>query len=399
MSLISRRIALTLCLASLVGCSLAPVVSNESEDYNETVETVTNSLLVVNILRARDEVPLYFTDLSQIRGQIMLNYSAQGAFPFGPSNRSGTGIGLRSVATIGIAQQNLPFFDIAPLNNKQFYQGIIEPLSKGVFAFYLNSAIPPAVLFNIFVSGIETVKVNGDKISYEPYCGYLDPCFDDFIERWTNRERPPRAVVYNQSTEIGLKVAADAKALVEAALAGLSATKADGNLVQLAKKSTQTTICVADASGTKYVAVGIATASVFKTPEVSIPQSDDECKILPLQNPQTGKTSVKEAPSVERQLLRLRSVQEIFTYLGFLVRNKNSTQHAYNLPDIGFNISEHPPPEVRFVTQYQGKNYYVSNVSGNDNTLRILAVLNGLLNLNRDANAIPKTPAVQAIGG
>jgi hypothetical protein len=76
MFLISRRIALTLCLAPLVGCSLAPLVAHESEDYNETVETVTNSLLVTNILRARDEVPLYFTDLSQIRGQIMLNYSA-----------------------------------------------------------------------------------------------------------------------------------------------------------------------------------------------------------------------------------------------------------------------------------------------------------------------------------
>jgi hypothetical protein len=300
------------------------------------------------------------------------------------------------VGTIGITQQNLPFFDIAPLNNKQFYQGIIEPLSKGVFAFYLNSGIPPNVLFHILVSGIETVKVNGDKISYEQYCGYLDSCFYDFIERWTNGGRRPRAVVSNQSTEIGPKVAVDAKALVEAASAGLSATKADGNLVQFSKKSTQTTICVADASGTKYVAVGIATASVFKTPDViSIPRSD-ECLILPLQNPQTGKTSAKEAPTVELQLLRLRSVQEIFTYLGFLVQDKETNAHV---PNIGFNIPEQPPPEVRFATQYQGKTYYVSKVSDNDNTLRILAVLNGLLNLNRDANAIPKTPAVQAIGG
>ena len=174
---ICRQIALPLCLAPLVGCSLAPFVANESEDYNQTVETVTNSLVVVNILRARDEVPLYFTDLSQIRGQIMLNYSATAAFPIGPSNRSGTGVGLRTLGTIGITQQNLPFFDVAPLNNKQFYQGIIEPLTKAVFAFFLNSSIPPVVLFNILVSGIETVKVSGDKITYEWYCNFLDPLF------------------------------------------------------------------------------------------------------------------------------------------------------------------------------------------------------------------------------
>ena len=108
MSFISRKIAqiaLPLYLSISAGCSLAPLVANESEDYNQTVQTVTNSLLVVNILRARDEVPLYFTDLSQIRGQIMLNYSAAGAFPFGPPNRTGAGVGLRSVATIGITQQ------------------------------------------------------------------------------------------------------------------------------------------------------------------------------------------------------------------------------------------------------------------------------------------------------
>jgi len=57
------------------------------------------------------------------------------------------------------------------------------------------------------------------------------------------------------------------------------------------------------------------------------------------------------------------------------------------------------PAKVRFATQYQDKTYYVGEVVKGDNTLRILAVLNGLLNLNRDANAIPKTPAVQAIGG
>jgi hypothetical protein len=331
----------------------------------------------------------------------MLNYSAQAAFPIGPSNRSGTGVGVRSLGTIGITQQNLPFFDVAPLNNKQFYQGIIEPLTEGVFAFYLNSGIPKYVLFYLLVSGIETVKVNGDKISYEPLCGYLDPCFYDFVKTWNRDDMPPRAFVTNQPMEIGPKVAADAKALVAAASAGLTA-KADGKLVQFSKKGTKTTICVADANGTKYVAVGISNASVFKTPALSVPRSDDECPTLSHQNSQTSKTSAREAPTVERQLLRLRSVQEIFEYLGFFARDKKSIKQTFerhriaDVPNIGFNISEQQPPEVRFATQYQGKIYYVSE---NDNTLPILALLNVLLNLNRDANAIPKTPAVQAIGG
>ena len=68
----------------LAGCSLAPVIAENTLDYNTAVETVTNGVLVSNILRARDGAPLYFSDLSQIRGAVQFSLQAQTTLPYGP---------------------------------------------------------------------------------------------------------------------------------------------------------------------------------------------------------------------------------------------------------------------------------------------------------------------------
>ena len=75
----------------LAGCSLAPVIAENTLDYNTAVETVTNSVLVSNILRARDGAPLYFSDLSQIRGAVGLSLQAQTTVPYGPVFPGATG--------------------------------------------------------------------------------------------------------------------------------------------------------------------------------------------------------------------------------------------------------------------------------------------------------------------
>jgi hypothetical protein len=63
----SPVIVLSPVMLLLAGCSLAPVIAESTLNYNTTVETVTNGVLVTNILRARDSAPLYFSDLSHPR--------------------------------------------------------------------------------------------------------------------------------------------------------------------------------------------------------------------------------------------------------------------------------------------------------------------------------------------
>ena len=55
-------------LAALAGCSLSGTITDHSVAYNATVEAATDTLLVTNVLRARDRAPLHFTTIGAIHG-------------------------------------------------------------------------------------------------------------------------------------------------------------------------------------------------------------------------------------------------------------------------------------------------------------------------------------------
>jgi hypothetical protein len=99
----------------LAGCSLAPVIAENTLDYNTAVETVTNGVLVSNILRTRDGAPLYFSDLSQIRGAVQLSLQAQTTLPYGPAFPAAGA----SAQGGPLAVSSQPGFDVAPLNTKK----------------------------------------------------------------------------------------------------------------------------------------------------------------------------------------------------------------------------------------------------------------------------------------
>jgi len=100
------------------------------------------------------------------------------------------------------------------------------------------------------------------------------------------------------------------------------------------------------------------------------------------------------APSVDA-LVGARIIQAVGaalllpTSLALLLPEFESQQ-----PPIGFHIYNHPVENVRFHMNYRGQTYYVSGVSKTDQTMPVLAILNALMNLNRDADEIPSTKTV-----
>src|ERR1700693_4315655 len=108
------KLAVLLSLCATVVCNgcTAPYVSGEAIASNKAVETETNSILVTNILRARDGVPTYFSDISHLRGSLQAH--AQISAPLGVGDtKNWTG---RSLVAPGAYVQVNPSFDVAPLN-------------------------------------------------------------------------------------------------------------------------------------------------------------------------------------------------------------------------------------------------------------------------------------------
>jgi hypothetical protein len=124
-------------------------------------------------------------------------------------------------------------------------------------------------------------------------------------------------------------------------------------------------------------AVGIASFGAIKDPD-DPPIADDNGSCRP------------HGPiNPERYVIYTRSVEAIFFYLGELLRMGESQQ----LP-IPFYIYNHPVENIRFHMNYRGQTYYVREASKTDETMPVLAFLNALMNLSRDANEIPSTKTV-----
>ncbi|WP_316158466.1 MULTISPECIES: hypothetical protein [unclassified Bradyrhizobium] len=385
------------CAAILGACSLSPAVEQNSLDYTGTIEQVANKSLVTNILRARDGAPLYFPDLSLIHGAISASVSASSTLPWkGPSTGS-TGIGPLSAGST-------PGFDVAPGNTKQFYLGLMNPISDLMFRNFVASAQGYGSfeeVFHMLVSGIEVGQPGSSPRLVAWYDEHGGAEYLAIANRWLWGGKPPIIMKTKGETAkpFGPPIPLDAKAIVEASSAGLDVVDAGEGRMQFMKGGggSEPIVCFWD--GEVYTPVAIVSNSVGKGPAggISFIRSIPGCP---------GRANGT------RYALHLRSTRQVFTYLGSIVDNPQFLRPGNGpgggCPRLPISLSSTPTDDVRFSVAYRNSAYYVSGfghkiICGNaevlDRTLPVLAILSILLNINRDANEIPSTKTVQAAGG
>jgi hypothetical protein len=194
----------------LAGCSLAPVIAENTLDYNTAVETVTNSVLVSNILRARDGAPLYFSDLSQIRGAVGLSLQAQTTVPYGPVFPGATGASAQG-GPLAVSSQ--PGFDVAPLNTKKFAEGMLEGIDVKVFAYFIQRHVDPKVFLNLVVSRVELYRKSEKNLvgTCTTEIGKTGAsCVAELISSWTaNSGFAPKMGELSEKSEVGPPIRAD----------------------------------------------------------------------------------------------------------------------------------------------------------------------------------------------
>jgi hypothetical protein len=136
----------------LAGCSLAPAMNHDVSDYFFTNDLASNRIILLNILRARDGAPLHFSELSQIRGQLSAGVTASTTFPFGPYSHAT--MVPRDLATLAGTVSSSPSFDIASLDTKDFTTGVMSPITPQTAEFFLNEGIDYRMVVLLLVSGI-----------------------------------------------------------------------------------------------------------------------------------------------------------------------------------------------------------------------------------------------------
>jgi hypothetical protein len=202
----------------LVGCanlipSLAPGVHDNAVAYDAAISDINDRVLLANILRARDFVPLNITELSTITGTLSESASLGLSVPFGGNYGSTP----RGTVTPSVQMGAAPTFSMAALNTRGFTLNIIQPISPVYIASKWNGGISRELLLLLFVKDIQfadsfaasledcAAKPEGNAMSASGKA--LIACHHKFINNpdSPSEERAFKAVVESMLPSVGIK--------------------------------------------------------------------------------------------------------------------------------------------------------------------------------------------------
>jgi hypothetical protein len=392
-------------VAFLSGCSMSQDIGRHSVAYNGTVEQATNAVLVLNVLRARDRMPLYFTAIGAIHGSLTAS--------------AALGYDLSAVANNAVLPalfgSTSPSFDIAPLDRQEFARGLIHPIDPGLFRLLSERGLPDQLLIHLLVSHFEDSET-GQTVSNDPKLHTeLTPEARRACAAQGMAAPPPcdpfQAVVdsmtaggklsfngYTRLIPVGPRLSNAAAATPDLLTAlrepGMS-LRQDGPGWRLYRAVGQVALCLPGKGQGQHTAFALD----GEAPQVSpMSQEGKPC----------GADEVAEAPSSAGRPAApgiswyLRSVDELLHYLGE-VQRLEEMGIAYRIttregsPRL-FRLSQARPEHASMSVEYRGARWWVGEFDvGHDLTVSVLSLTNQLLNLQKSAGELPSSGTLRLI--
>ena len=137
-----RALAGLVCLV-LAACGSIPM-RDQTIAYNEAVADSTNQFFLLNVLRARDRFPLYYTRTTG-------NSASQG-------QSAGVATDIDNwhfLPTLASGASSSNALSLANLDDQKFMRGVLTPVPLATLGFYLDQGWPKEVVMDMFISNIE----------------------------------------------------------------------------------------------------------------------------------------------------------------------------------------------------------------------------------------------------
>jgi hypothetical protein len=386
---------LVLVALSLTSCTNYRLISYQATEYNRALEQNNNEVLLLNILRASERRPLYFTALSKFSGT-GVSAGASLGIPFGGA--STPSYTLSPTTTIS------PAFDVGPLDTQEFMRGFLQPVGLDLMEYYLKQGWPPNLILALFVARVR----QGDEVVLDNYplneSNY--ECFRRYMNyHETSDLQPIRLKTIKEDSPVGAPIqassAADIKSLVELSKQDNLSLQEDkkSNTFQLIKHETHYSFCRGENCKEGGARRTKGTVSIFS---------------LLSEDYQTDKSScISQQPKKNAELEGiLRSPEGILYFLGEIVRKELSSKYIPSVEICKGN--EAPLFIVRPATladsnpylkvEYDGKTYVIprQNTDGDlctgQRSMHALSLLSQLIGMQKSAKDLPSTQSVRIIG-
>jgi len=363
-----RWLATLVATIALSGCAASDHFQDRVSRFDRAAEQSRDEMILTNIIRASRSEPMSFVSVSGIHGSTTttgsvglpaitvgpLQTAAEHQYVFGGGSGSGSPNAVSSNGSTTI--------DVSVQETKDFYRGLLTPVSPLTVAFFTAQGIPREILFYLFTDRlIETKGGKRRELRNDP----RSPTFTEF-KRYVEL-----AMEYGLSSE------------VISAPPGKSG-KSEGE--------EHSRLCF---------------DPLYKSPNISFvgnsPICGSKAHFDKGHNVSTFLSRTGEPVSIE---IRPRSTFEIFNYLGSLIKaGDDGLVQLSNQDDAGFDakqdnilflVTQSGGPLCFLNVSYGGSNYCVPDGSA-PNTTRILGLLAQLLALNTTINDLPATPSVRIV--
>lgn len=380
-----RRAALILFASIFTGCATQGDIVEQAAKANRAVEDAHNQVLVLNVVRAYKQRPMYLTAISKLSGPLgVVTPSASLAIPFGAD-------APRTFTFTPSVKADTPAYDIAVLDTQEFMLGFMKPVSPSIIKYYLDQGWPPHFVLGLFIREIRVPKE-------KPYINY--PEEKDGFDRF---QQKLKRMVFECNLHLVSKPVTIGPVLTESTAAGNLSF-----LVSMQKEGLELREIERDGK-TKYqlekpgadVVIGLDTK---KCPEFK----DRPFMFFSFADriPQAAKGEYVIFP---------RSPEAILYYLGELARvqidgrydgdKKSYTPKTWITKDKEepiFVLKKDAPrtdKEAVVAVVHEGETYFVPHAAtGEGKSMHVLSLISQLIGLQKKASELPTTATVRVIG-
>jgi hypothetical protein len=180
-----KRILIAIAILGLTACTtFEPPFQSASVHYNRVIADTNNELILLNVIRAKEREPMYFTAVSQMRGSLTLSGTTglsadfpEDGFTSVKSFEDSESIASRTIGKLTETAANSsrtikpsvsatiatnPSFDYQVLDTQKFYNGIMASIPPSLLASYLRQGWRDTLLMALTVEKVEFYKVSDE---------------------------------------------------------------------------------------------------------------------------------------------------------------------------------------------------------------------------------------------
>lgn len=144
-----RTIGIAALALGLAGCLGAGEFAGRAVEHNRAIAQAADEVMLLNIVRAKYDRPIVYSQFSGVSENFSNNVGVSASIPFGGDASDFYNL---DVAT---GPEQFASISTKPLDDKDFYQGVMRPIQVGLIRYYLDNGWPRDLVMSLTVEKVQ----------------------------------------------------------------------------------------------------------------------------------------------------------------------------------------------------------------------------------------------------